>query len=207
MRATRSAALVLMLLTSACAVREDSEPRIIPEDQRQNFGEIATGEEAEGVGRIYLLSPAATEEQVQLRSVPRSDTAGPSDLLDSLLSGPNEDEIAAGLGTAIPEELDIVTARTVGTRLTIDINDAFNELSDAGLRRALAQLIATATEIEQVQQVRLRVDGENRSWPTGDGESVDRPLTIYDYSGFLETSQPPFPALPALPTPDSGEEV
>ena len=48
-----------------------------------------------------------------------------------------------------------------------------------------------------MQQVRLRVDGENQGWPTGDGEVTDRPLTIYDYPEFLETSQPDFPALPS----------
>ena len=197
MRSLVPVILAVSLVVGACSVREDSAPRIIPEAQRGDFGEIATGEVAEGIGRIYLLSPVGADEQIQLRSVPRNDAASPADLLDSLLRGPNEDETAAGLSTAIPDELDIRSARTVGTRLTIDINDAFNELSDDGLRRALAQLVATASEIEQVQQIRLRVDGQNRSWPTGGGEAVDRPLSIYDYPGFLESSQPDFPALPS----------
>lgn len=197
MRSTLLLTAAIVLVGGACSVREDARPRVIPVEQRNDVNEIATGEEAEGASRIYLLSPVGTEEQIQLRSVPRNEAASPAELLASLLRGANEAETAAGLSTAIPADLEIKSARTVGTRLTIDINDAFNELSDDGLRQALAQLVATAGEIGQVQQVRLRVDGENQDWPTGDGVLTDRPLTIYDYPGFLETSQPSFPSLPA----------
>jgi len=189
--------VVLALVVGSCAIREDGAPRDIPIDQRGNFGEEASGEAAEGGSRIYLLGPAGTDEQALLRAVPRSEAATAEELLRSLLAGANEDESALGLNTAIPSDLEIVQARTVGTRLTIDINDSFTELSDLGLRQALAQIVATATEIDQVQQIRLRVEGENQGWPTGDGEVTDRPLTIYDYPGFLESSQPDFPALPS----------
>lgn len=189
--------MAVALLVTSCAIREDGAPRAIPLDQRGNFGELATGEAAEGGSRIYLLRPAGTDEQALLRAVPRSEAATAEELLGSLLAGANEEESATGLSTAIPAGLEIIEARTVGTRLTIDINDAFSELTDLGLRQALAQIVATSTEIDQVQQIRLRVDGENQGWPTGDGEVTDRPLTIYDYPGFLESSQPDFPALPS----------
>ncbi len=189
--------VVLATVAASCAIQEDSAPRDIPLDQRGSFGELATGDAAEGGSRIYLLSPVGTDERPLLRAVPRSEAATASELLTSLLAGANEDENALGLSTAIPADLEIEQARTVGTRLTIDINDALNELADLGLRQALAQIVATASEIDQVQQVRLRVDGQNQGWPTGDGEVTDRPLTIYDYPEFLETSQPDFPALPS----------
>ena len=189
--------VVLATVAASCAIQEDSAPRDIPLDQRGSFDELATGDAAEGGSRIYLLSPVGTDERPLLRAVPRSEAATASELLTSLLAGANEDENALGLSTAIPADLEIEQARTVGTRLTIDINDALNELADLGLRQALAQIVATASEIDQVQQVRLRVDGQNQGWPTGDGEVTDRPLTIYDYPEFLETSQPDFPALPS----------
>jgi spore germination protein GerM len=187
--------VILAAVLASCAIREDGAPREIPIDQRGNFGEVATGDAAEGASRIYLLSPVGTDEQPRLRAVPRSDAANAEELLTSLLAGANEDENALGLTSAIPTDLEIEQARTVGTRLTIDINDALSELSDLGLRQALAQIVATASEVDQVQQVRLRVNGQNQGWPTGDGEVTDRPLTIYDYPEFLESSQPDFPAL------------
>jgi len=195
-----SAIAVGLTVLTGCSIREDSAPRIIADDQVGVFGAVATGDEASGAGSIYLLAPVAPDEQPRLRSVSR-DESNPLDVLESLRDGSNAEEETLGLSSAIPVELEITDARTVGTRLTIDINDALNDLTDLPLRLALAQIVATATEIDQVQQVRLRVDGENRSWPTGDGEVTDRPLSIYDYTGFIETSQPPFTALP------SGEEV
>jgi spore germination protein GerM len=196
MRQLICAALVATIALGGCAIREDPAPRAISEEDQANFGVVATGDAAEGGGRIYLLSPVAPDAQTQLRAVPRIEPVNPEELLSSLVAGANEDESALGLSSAIPPALEIHDARTVGTRLTIDINDALNELSDDGLRQALAQIVATAVAIDQVQLVRLRVDGENQVWPTGDGEGTDQPLSIYDYPGILETSQPDFPTPP-----------
>lgn len=197
MRRLICTALAATIALAGCAIREDPAPRAIPEEDRANFGEIATGDAAEGGGRIYLLSPVEPEAPPQLRAVSRVEPANPEELLSSLVAGANEDESALGLSSAIPTDLVVLDARTVGTRLTIDINGALDELSDQGLRQALAQIVATAVSIDQVQLVRLRVDGENQVWPTGDGEGTDQPLSIYDYPGFLETSQPDFPTPPS----------
>lgn len=197
MRMFAAAVGVLVLLGLAgCTITADGAPRDIPVDQRGNFGEAAPGDAAIGESRIYLLTPATADEQSLLRAVPRSDATNPEELLTSLIAGANEDESASGLSSAVPTDLEILDASTVGTRLTIDVNDALSELSDQGLRQALAQIVATASEIDQVQQIRLQVNGQNQGWPTGDGEVTDIPLTIYDYPGFLESSQPDFPALP-----------
>jgi spore germination protein GerM len=191
------ATVVLSISASSCAIQEDAEPQNVPPEERGNFGELATGEAAVGASRIYLLSPIGPDEQSSLRAVPRSEATNPEQLLNSLLAGANEDESALGISTAIPADLEILDARAVGPRLTVDINDALNELSDLGLRQALAQIVATASEIDRIEQVRLQVNGQNQGWPTGDGEVTDRPLTIFDYPGFLESSQPDVPALPS----------
>ncbi|MEP2374294.1 MAG: GerMN domain-containing protein [Ilumatobacter sp.] len=189
--------LALSLAVAGCAIREDPAPRAISPDDAVDFGEIATGDAAEGDGRIYLLSPVATDAPPQLRAVRRPELGNPQELLRSLVEGANPEENALGLTSAIPPDLEIISARTVGTRLTIDVNEALDDLSDLGLRQALAQIVATAVSIDQVQLVRLRVDGENQSWPTGSGEGTDQPLSIYDYPNFLETSQPNFPTPPS----------
>jgi len=191
-----AATLIATIVVAGCAIGEDSDPRAIPEEEQASFGQIATGDAAEGVGRIYLLSPVAPDAQTQLRAVPRIEPLNPEELLTSLVAGANEEESELGLSSAIPSDLEILSARTVVTRLTIDINEALNELSDDGLRQALAQIVATAVAIDQVQVVRLLVNGEVQVWPTGDGEGTDQPLSIYDYPGFLETSQPDYPVPP-----------
>ena len=45
--------------------------------------------------------------------------------------------------------------------------------------------------------VRLRVDGQDQSWPKGDGETNDGALTVYDYPGLVQSAQPPYPAVPS----------
>lgn len=189
-------ALVVMSVTG-CAVREDSAPRDIPPERIRGFGGGATGDVAAGASRIYLLTPATEDGQRRLRAVPRvAETGSAEELLRSLFSGPNSDEVDASLGTALPPDVTVQNARTVGTRLTVDIDNSLAELSDEGVRLALAQIVATASEIDGVERVRIRVDGANQAWPTGDGRLVDAALSIYDYPGYLETSQPPFTALP-----------
>ena len=47
--------------------------------------------------------------------------------------------------------------------------------------------------------MRLRVDGETRGWPDGSGELQESALTVYDYPGLAESSQPPYPAVPSQP--------
>lgn len=198
MRLLRSMLAVLLIGTAAgCAIQEDSSPRDIPEDLIGDFGDVATGDAATGANRIYLLTPPDDDEQRRLRAVPRQDSGGTEELLRSLISGPNADEVEASLGTAIPSELELLSARTVGTRLTIDVSNGLTGLSDDGVRFALAQIVATASEVDGVERVRIQVEGVNQAWPTGDGRLVDAELSIYDYPGFLETSQPAFTALPS----------
>lgn len=199
MRLTNIALALLLLGSSAgCALSEDTSPRDIPEDLVVDFGNTATGDAATGANRIYLLTPSDEAEQRRLRAVPRQDdSGGTEELIKSLFAGPNADEAEASLGSAIPTELKLISARTVGTRLTIDIGTGLTGLSDDGVRLALAQIVATASELDGVERVRIQVEGVNQAWPTGDGRLVDAALSIYDYPGLLETSQPAFTALPS----------
>ncbi|MFN3254658.1 MAG: GerMN domain-containing protein [Ilumatobacter sp.] len=187
---------VALAALAGCSIREDTVPRDIPSDRVGGFGDIATGDAAVGASRIFLLTPPGADDQRQLRAVPRTVTGGPEALLRSLFAGPNPTEIQASLSTAIPPELQLDSARAVGRVLTIDIDDGLAELSDSGVRSALAQIVATATQLDGVERVRIRVFGENQAWPTGNGRLVDEPLSIYDYPGLLESSQPAFTALP-----------
>ena len=187
------AVAAVVVTATSCSVREDASPR--PLVGIGVFGASATGDAAVGANRIYLLTATNADGQRRLRSVPRDVTGGADELIRSLLSGPNNDEVENSLGTAIPSDLQLNSVSAVGTRLTIDIGDGLAELSDEAIRLALAQIVATASELEGVERVRIRVDGENRAWPTGDGRLTDEALSVYDYPGYLESSQPAFPAL------------
>ncbi len=190
---TTMAVAALMIATAACSIDADSAPRDVPVEERGVFGGEATGGEATGSSRIYLLAQTEGEQPI-LRSVQRDVSGGERAVLEALLSGPNE---AEQLTTALPAELELLSVRPRGTVLTVDVNDAFTDLTLDGLRLAVAQIVTTATGIDTVERVRLRIDGENQAWPIRDNELVDRALSSYDYPGLVESSQPPYPAIPS----------
>ncbi|MEO1056389.1 MAG: GerMN domain-containing protein [Actinomycetota bacterium] len=185
------------LALAGCGIQTEAGPRDLPEAQADVFGRVPTGDEAAGSNRIYLLAPADADEAQRLRSVLRDVEAEPGNVLESLFAGPNTEERDTGIDTALPLELQLLGTRELGQVLTVNVNDGFNELTPDALRFAVAQIVTTATDIDGVSAVTLRVDGEDRPWPIGNQELVERPLTPYDYPGFVESTQPALPSLPS----------
>ncbi len=196
----RSLVVVVMMTVfgSACAIQTEATPNDLPAERSNVFGDPATGDEAAGNNLVYLLVPADTDQPERLRSVQRDVLSEPTALLESLFAGPNAEERDAGLDTAIPSGIELLSPpRTVGQVLTIDVNDVFDALTTDSLQLAVAQIVNTATTIAGVRSVQLRIDGEPRVWPSGSGELTDRPLLAYDYPGLVESSQPDFPGIPS----------
>ena len=197
-RLLASSLITVMFAVSGCSIQPDASPNDLPAERADVFGEPATGDEAAGSNRIYLLTPTDPEEPQRLRSVQRDVQRAPAPILASLFAGPNSTERDAQLDTAIPADAELLRpARPVGQVLTVDLNDVFDELTPEGLRLAVAQIVSTATDIDGVESVQLRIEGEPRVWPLGNGELTDRPLTQFDYPGLVESSQPAFPAIPS----------
>jgi hypothetical protein len=197
MRRIVALTMIALAAVSGCSIQPDASPNDLPDEVANVFGDPDTGDEAAGTNRIYLLAPPDVEAPQRLRAVQRDVLTLPGSVLESLFAGPNADERNDLLDTAIPADVELIDARQVGQVLTVDLNDVFDELTPDGLRLAVAQIVSTATDIDGVQLVQLRIDGEDRVWPLGNGELTDRPLTKYDYPGLVESSQPAFPAIPS----------
>ena len=187
-------ALLAGALMASCSISEDAAPVEIPQDQRRQFGAQPTGDAAAGNNRVFLVNSAIDG---RLRSVLRAGSSDAAGIFTSLFAGPNEAEADSGLRTFLPEGIELNNARIRVRSLTLDVNDVFDELTAVALRTAVAQIVATASEIDGIEQVRIQIDGENQVWPVGDGENTDRLLTVYDYPGFIESSQPAYPAVPS----------
>lgn len=190
-------AVIAVTVGSACAIQPEAAPNNVPADRSGIFGDPSTGDEAAGTNRIFLLAPTDAEEPQRLRAVLRDVPTTAASVLTSLFAGPNAAERNAQLDTAIPTDVELKTARTVGEVLTLDLNNVFAELTPDGLRLAVAQIVTTATHLDGIRAVQLRVDGEPRVWPLGNGELTDRPLTAFDFPGLVESSQPAFPGTPS----------
>jgi hypothetical protein len=185
--------LALLALT-ACGIQPDAAPRDLPEDERAiAIGVTPSGSDAAGANRIYLVAPG---EERLLRAVPREATTR-AELINVLLAGPNDDELAAQYSSVIPPETELISARKQGQILTINLSAAITELTGGSLALAVAQIVYTAAELDGVEAVQLRVENKELAWPTGNTGTTTGPLRIYDYPNAIVTSQPAFPAVPA----------
>jgi hypothetical protein len=196
----RIVALVLALVALVgCGLQPDDLPRDIAEDQRGDLSDAGSVGDDSPVGgrRIFLVSADSTGSTSLLRSVPRDVGSSPTEVLTALLAGPTVTEQATRLRSAIPQGTLLVDVEFVsqGT-LQIDLSSAIFDATGDSLIDAVAQVIYTANELDGVEQVLLRVDGQTQQWPRGDGALVNGPLTIYDYPGRAVTTQPDFPAVP-----------
>lgn len=198
-RALRFATLIVGVTTVvACSIQPDGAPRDVPADQRALL-EVPTPAEnpATGESRIYLRAPDSAQQP--LRSVLR-EASSPSELLDALIDGPNDDEVSRGLSSALPQTVDVTSARLVAGVVNVDLSADILELTGSNLTTAVAQIVLTASQVAGARSVVIRVDGERREWPNGDGVALSRPLTPYDFIDYAESSQPPFPATPSPTT-------
>ncbi|WP_394934608.1 GerMN domain-containing protein [uncultured Ilumatobacter sp.] len=196
MHRTRTSIICVVLSLTGCTIQIDETTRPVPDNERGQLGEQSTGDEATGSNRVFLLAPAAVDQEARLRSVRRDVPSDAESILNSLIDGPNSAEREAGLSSNLPDGLELDSARLRGRILTVSVNDVFGELTSDALRIAVAQLVATSSEIDGVNSLRLQISDENQSWPIGNGQNTDRPLTVYDYPGFVESSQPAYPAIP-----------
>lgn len=200
-RTRRPVCVVLAVVLGAvggCGIESDSAPRDVGANERSLTGNAGSeGDEAGGTSRIYLVAPAEAGDPSLLRSTTRDVESGATPLITSLLAGPNEEELASRLVTNIPQETELLSTRSSGDVLFVDLSPEITELSGELLVLAVAQIVFTATEIDGVRAVRLRVDGLDQRWPKGDGETLDGALTVYDFPGLVQSAQPPYPAVPS----------
>lgn len=193
-RIVRLVGVLGVLSVSSCGLSPDAAPRDLPLDE-QNLvpSPSGAGNAAAGPDRIYLAAPG---EERLLRSVPR-DTVSPTALIETLLEGPNDTEAGQQFSTFIPSTVRLLQApRRQGSILFLDFSDEFKELTGESLSKALAQIVYTAAEVDGVSRVQITIDDRAVSWARPNGGPTIDPLSIYDYPGFVESSQPAFPALP-----------
>jgi spore germination protein GerM len=191
------AVLVALLgVAAACSIQPDTSPRDIPQGDGAILDPVdPEGGEAAGSTRVFLVNDE--DGDPHLRSVLRSVDATPTAVLTELFKGPNDQEDAAGLRTSLPDGLVLNSARVGAGNLVVDVGPAILDLPTPALRLAVAQIVFTASELDGINTVRLRVDGQDRAWPDGQGELQTDPLTTYDYPGLAESSQPPYPPIPS----------
>jgi Sporulation and spore germination len=149
---------------------------------------------------IYLVG---LDDVLVLRG--RELTDGPiedrlDELFDALAAGPTEQEREDELSTALPPEVQLDATEFSSGTVTVDISGT-DAPSGTESRRAIGQIVLTATSLPEVRAVRLTLQGEPVEAPLPGGELTSQPLTAEDFEAFL-TAQPSAPS-PATTTPPS----
>ena len=195
--------VAVVALVGACGINTDSEPRDISGDRQQQLAVIGRSNDQAPVGgsRIFLVDGAASQNPV-VRAVAREAEPDADSLIRALLEGPTASERARRLRTAIPAGTQLLEVVYDGPgRVTVDLSANILDASGDGLVAAVAQIVYTLSQLENVKGVLLRVEGEPRQWPTGDGTLTSDPLTVYLYPGRAASTQPDYPALPPATPP------
>ena len=149
----------MLVATGGCGIAPDSAPRdVAPAERNLTVNAVSDGDEAGGTSRIYLVAPSEAGDPSLLRSTSRDVASGATPLIKSLLAGPNPEELASRLVTNIPQETQLLSTDASGDVLSVDVSPEITELSGDLLVLAVAQIVFTATEIEGIRAVRLRVE-------------------------------------------------
>lgn len=197
-----------LLVAAGCGVPTGGEPTTIPTSEipfglAEPSAPPTAAEPPEvlaDTSRVYLVAAGDV-------LVPRGrELAGSSrrerltDLLDELAAGPTAAERDEQLSTALPPEVRLTVAGFDDGTATIEMDAATQAPSGIASRRAVAQIVLTATSVPGVRSVLLHLAGEPIEAPLPSGELTRRPLTADDY---LVLTTPAPSAEPAVPAPPS----
>ena len=215
-RVRRSAAVLALAVLAGCGVPTGGEPSTIaPTDVPYGLASpspsptpTAPPEAKVDASRVHWV----TADNVLVPRVREVGGATRRDrlayLLEQLAAGPTRDEREEQLSTALPPEVRISVTGMDGGTATIDLDGFAQAPAGVSGRRAVAQIVLTATSVPGVEAVLLELAGEPIEAPLPAGELTARPLTEQDYAAATTASAVPSPteepsAVPAEPAPPS----
>lgn len=105
-------------------------------------------------------------------------------VVGELESGPSDLEAALGLQSALSDVDVVVGVEVEGTIATVDLGEAFTELSGTEQRVALAQLVYSLTDRSGVERLSITIDGEPVEVPRGDGTLTGDAVERVDYESL-----------------------
>jgi hypothetical protein len=207
----RRAALAACLALAGCGVPTTGEPTVIPASEVPYGLASPTPSAPSSSSPQTMLAEAGiflvtADDVLVLRGrelAERRPEARLEELLDELATGPSAQELAEELTTALPPEVELDVTEVADGTVTIDIAGPVEAPSGAGTRRAVAQIVLTATTLPEVGAVRLTREGEPIDAPLPDGALTSEPLTADQFEVFLTAAVPSPTSTPATPSPTS----
>jgi hypothetical protein len=189
----RLLALAAAALLCGCGVPTGGAPDTI------DASDIPSGLASPSPGSPAATSSPARDDRPRVYLVNADDALVPSgrdvsgttthDRLDNLLAqladGPTAGERDDELTTALPPRIVLTVSSVDGGTATIDFSATSASPAGEQTRRAVGQIVLTATSLPGVTAVLLTHDGESLEAPLPSGELTTVPLTAEDYELLL----------------------
>lgn len=133
-------------------------------------------------GQVAVRTYFARDEGVATAGRQVTPPAVARGAMESLLAGPDELEVLAGMGTEIPQGTELLGLAVADGEATVDLS---SDLEAGGgslsMQMRVAQVVFTLTQFDSVDQVDVRLDGEAVDAIGGEGVPA-RDLTRADFA-------------------------
>ena len=193
------ALVVAALGVAGCGVQGDRGPRTlsakdVPYALLEAAPSTTTSTTVVGVPKVGLAIFLVVGSRLQ--PVVRQVTGPPTvaKALSVLLAGPEEDEVVAGLRSAINPAASLVPSRPDPATVSVDLSTEFVQGPTSDQVLGLAQIVFTVTEIAGVTGVRFSLEGAPIEVPTPAG-TTSGPLGRDAFSDLAPL--PPDPGAPS----------
>jgi spore germination protein GerM len=160
-------------------VSEDKKEKVTGESPAKEDSGINVKDKSADV-KVYFLKLNENTEQLYLSPVTRkvADTNLLAMSLDSLIAGPSRSEKSSGYLNAVPGNLRVRSVVIKGKTAVIDFSGAIEEDAPGQiLIKRLQQIIYTATEFDNVDNVIIKINGRHKNSIGADGLSISGPLS------------------------------
>jgi spore germination protein GerM len=104
-------------------------------------------------------------------------------IITSLVAGPTSGDSAAGLTTAIPSDVVVLSAATTAPNVvTVNFNAAFGEITGTDTEEAVAQVVATVVnEVGLGTGVIFEIASQRTQVPVANGSQVAGPVYLLQF--------------------------
>jgi spore germination protein GerM len=180
--------LPLAALAAGCALPTQGSPSAIPAS-RVPFGLLdphlpttTTTQPKQSAyinAKVYFLNADANDALTPADRLVSAPAQLPA-IITALIAGPSSGESAAGLTTAIPSDVAVLSAAaTAQNVVTVNFNTAFGLISGTALEQAVAQVVTTVVdEIGLGTGVVFEINGTHTSVPIANGSLVAGPVYL-----------------------------
>ena len=165
--------------TSGCGIRTDDRPRALP------VAPTSTAPATTTVPSGPLESVVWYVEDQNLVPAGRPVADRSLSTVLSALIDPSAN-LEGDLSNSIPIGTELLGVEQSASGIRIDLSGAFDELAGTSRQLALGQLVLTATQDRDVEEVRFLVDGEPVRASTPERGDVDA-ATVCDFVSLLPT--------------------